>query len=59
MFKNCLNNFDSKDDLSSNAVGRLSQCSFPCSEISLELMIDYYDYLTPFVPKPPLNHYNP
>ena len=53
MFRNCFNNCNSKDDVSTNAVGRLSQCSFPTSEISLEL--DYYDYLTPFVPKPPLN----
>ena len=51
MFKNCFNNFNSKDDLSNNAISRLSQCSFPTSEISLEL--DYYDYITPFVPKAP------
>lgn len=52
MFKNCFNGCGSKDDVANEAVGsRLSQCSFPTSEISLEL--DYYDYLTPFVPKAP------
>ena len=52
MFKNCFNSCGSKDDVSNEAVGsRLSQCSFPTSEISLEL--DYYDYVTPFVPKTP------
>ena len=48
MFKNCFNS-TKDEDTSNTAIGRLSQCSFPTSEISLEL--DYYDYLTPFVPK--------
>lgn len=55
MFKNvqdCFTGCGSRDDVANDAVGsRLSQCSFPTSEISLEL--DYYDYLTPFVPKAP------